>query len=398
MSKPSAVGSSRPKSTSDVTAVLTTKDRLATWQHSVAVKHWRFALSGLVTAIAAGAVGLNIGLVSLWERQTQSLYFELRGPVTAPENVVILAIDEDSLSQGQYYSEDPERYESLQLIESWPWQRQAYAKAITRLMESGARAVAIDVTFPSPSYYGDEDDDALAEVIEKYGDRIVLAADYSSQEIAQGSLSRPSLPLAKFRDAGAQVGLINFHKEHNQQIHRLGQAYIRDQIENEAHLWDAAATVKDVPEPPLLSFAQATLNAADTTYNTSPKENIFFYGPHKTFKHIPFWHVLDDDPWKNKLEGSDLFQDKMVLIGTTAAVHRDFHASPFSDSRLYPTPMSGVEILANTVATLENDLSPQQLVKSPLLNALIILAMGLTVAGLMNRTQKPLIRALVCLR
>ncbi|MEL6816104.1 MAG: protein kinase, partial [Cyanobacteria bacterium J06598_3] len=144
-----------------------------------------------------------------------------------------------------------------------------------------------------------------------------------------------------------------------------------------------------------MSFAQATLTAARVDYNSEPKENIFFHGPKGTFEQQPFWYVLDDDPWRNQMGSGKFFEDKIVIIGTTAAVHQDFHKAPFSRSLLYPYPMAGVEVLANTVATLKEDLSPTSLIQRPALNALLVLALGLGVSGLMNITNKPLNRSLV---
>lgn len=394
---PKKAKSSDSLSVNDVTATLTTKDRLMSLRQNVVAKHWRLALSSACIAIAASAVGLNLGIVNLWERQTQSLFFELRAPVTPPDDVVILAIDEDSLSQGQYYSEDPDKYASLQPIESWPWRRQAYATAIDRLMKAGAKAVAIDVVFPSPSAYGQADDEAFASVLERYGEQVVLAAMYDTVMLPQGALYQPTFPLIQFQEAGAQIGVINFQEEPNrQQIHRLGQEFLRELAEREAEIAGASAAILDDSEDaPLLSFAQATLKAAGKSYDEAAQENIFFYGPDKTFTHVPFWHVLDDDPWQNQLGSGEFFKGKTVIIGSTAKVHQDSHPAPFSKSLLYPQSMAGVEILANTIATLSQDVSPTRLIKRPAANALLVLALGLTVAALMSRTQKPLWRALI---
>ncbi len=396
MSKFPLPGESGSKSTDAVTATLTAKDRVTAWQKNFLAKHWRLSLSGACAAIAATAVGLNLGIVNLWERQTQSLYFELRGEVAPPRDIVILAIDEDSLSQGQYYLEDPKRYKSLQPIETWPWQREAYARVITRLMEAGAAAVAIDVTFPSVSTYGEADDRALTEVLKRYGDHVVLAGKYDIISLNQGGLGlyQASLPLNQFQDAGAQIGIINFPRELNQKIHRLGEEFLRGVARDEAAFLGASATVSDEANSPLLSFAEATLKAANKSYDSKPRENIFFYGPSGTFQQVPFWYVLDDDPWQNKLEEGRFFEGKTVIIGTTASVHQDFHDAPFAKSMRYPQRMPGVEILANTIATLEHDLSPTRAIKSPALNALIVLVLGLSVAGLMNHTQRPLMRML----
>lgn len=392
MSKPAQLRSTYPPSANEATAALNAKDRLMAWPHQAISKHWRFTLSAACTAIAAGAVGLNLGIVNLWERQIQGLFFELRGPVDPPADIVILAIDQDSLSQGQYYSEDPARYAALQPIESWPWQRQAYAQVITRLMDAGAKAVALDVLFTGPSTYGQADDDAFTDVLKRYGDRIVLAANYDNIDIRQGNLYQPFLPLSQFRDAGAEVGTINFRKENNGQIHRLGQEFLAElEITDPDVFQDWAEAGESRP----LSFAQATLQAARESYPTDRQENIFFYGPGGTFEQTPFWYVLDDDPWRNQLGSGSFFEGKIVIIGTTAAVHQDFHKTPFSESLLYPQPMAGVEVLANTVATLKQDRSPVRLIRQPALNALVVLALGLTVAALMNRTQRPLRRVLI---
>ncbi|MFK8182095.1 MAG: CHASE2 domain-containing protein [Phormidesmis sp.] len=405
--------SAKAQSIEDVTATLTTKDRLTFWQQSVVTKHWRIALSGALTAIAAAGVGLNVGLVNLFERQVQSLFFELRGPVDAPENIVILAIDEDSLSQGKYYSEDPARYESLRTIESWPWQRTAYAKVIERLMEAGAATVAIDVVFPQASQYGEADDAALTQVIERYGGRVVLAGKYEDVILPQGAYRISTMPLPQFEDAGAQIGIINFLKEPNQQIHRLGQEFVRS-IEaadaellsassasdssanpNQSNPSSASATILEEQTLTELSFAQAALKASGRSLNEMPQENIFFYGPADTFQKLPFWKVLDNDPWEKELDNGRFFEGKTVIIGGTASQLQDFHRAPFSESTLYPRSMPGVEILANAIATLQNNRAPKRLIKQPAANALLVLALGLIVAGAMSRTQKPLNRLLV---
>ncbi|MGB3787618.1 MAG: serine/threonine-protein kinase [Phormidesmis sp.] len=384
------------------------QDRLAAWPRQFAKKHWQLAASAMFSVIAAGAVGLNLGIVDLWERQTQSLFFELRGPVDPPKDIVILAIDKESLSQGQHYRDDPKQYGELKSIEAWPWRRDAYAQAISRLMEAGADSVSLDVLFTAPSAYGPADDDAFTEVLARYGDRIVLAADYTETYLDQGTISDAALPLQQFQDAGIQLGSINFRMELNEQIHQLGQAFLATLSDEEKAFSEVSSATfddfseSDFSEPPPLSFAQATLSAArrfhskaQAAQQAGQQENIFFYGPSGTFEQVPFWYVLDTDLWRGYLRSGNFFKGKMVIIGTTATERHDFHQSPFSGSLLYPNEMAGVEILANTVATLDQALSPTRLVKSPTANALAVLALGLGVAVLLHRTNRHSQRALV---
>ena len=148
----------------------------------------RHLLTGFWAIAAATATGLDLGLAQLWERQAQTAFFELRGPVSPPENLVILAIDEESLSQGQHYLETSAESATLEPIKAWPWQRRAYAIVIEKLMAAGARSIALDIIFSTPSIYGDWDDQALAEVLQRYGDRVVLAAKYEDVVDIYGSV------------------------------------------------------------------------------------------------------------------------------------------------------------------------------------------------------------------
>ena len=377
----------------DITATLTTKDRFTTWQQSATSRHWRFAISVACAGIAASAVGLSLGIVDLWDRQVQTAFFQIRGPLEAPSDIVILAIDDESLNQGPLYTQNPDRYADLRPLQSWPWRREAYATVIDRLMGAGAKAVAIDITFPTPSTYGASDDEAFAQALRRHGDRVVLAANYPKVARQYGDLFQPSLPLLKFREAGVQVGIINYLLEPDQKIHRLGQVFLSDIAKEKADILGTAATTPD--ETPLRSFAQAALQAAKADYPQTPRENIFFYGPKGTFDQIPFWQAIDNDSWREQLGSGTFFKNKIVIIGTTVLTHHDTHGSPFSETLTYPDAMPGVEILANSIATLEADLSPRQLIEQPYINALIVLALGLAVAGGMNKTDKPQYRLLI---
>ncbi|HEY9890047.1 MAG TPA: CHASE2 domain-containing protein, partial [Candidatus Obscuribacterales bacterium] len=316
---------------------------------------WRFPWQALLTggclAVAAIATGIQSPFLEQWERQAQTLFFELRGPRAAPADIVILAIDDESLAQAEHYRGDPEKYADLAAIEQWPWQRQAYAIAIERLMAAGAKAVSLDIVLSTESAYGDSDDARLVSVLEEYGDRLTLAMKYEDSQLRQGTLLKPTLPLPQFQATGIHLGNINFPLEADGRIHRQGHTYIDRVAASQAALdaqsdtatnWDAT-----------LSFAEATLQAAQVQIPPSQGDHIHFLGPTQTFEHIPFWYVLDPDLWQNYLQSGAVFKDKIVLVGSTASLHQDFHNAPFSRGVAYPQPLAGVEILANDIATLQ---------------------------------------------
>jgi CHASE2 domain-containing sensor protein len=392
-------------SPSVATATLTYQDkRRQYWPRKFLSRYWRQGLSVTCVGIASLITALNIGAVHLLERQVQTLAWELRGPVTAPDDIVILAIDEESLSQGQHYLDQPDRYADLAEISTWPWRRSAYATVIQRLLDSGARAVALDIVFSTPSTYGPVDDAALAQVLAQRGSQVVLAAQYGDINIRQGVLLQPTLPLWQFQKTPVRIGAINFIVEPDGKIHRLSREFLSLLSAQQSPLpVSTPASMsfegEDGEALPLVSFAEATLAAAQVDYTATTGDHIFFYGPAQTFTHIPFWYVLDDDPWYSQLQSGAIFKNKIVLIGSTATLHQDFHAAPFSKSVLYPSPLSGVEILANTVATLRAQRAPRALSTVAWHNALLVVFLGVVVAYGMHRIspRRPVRRLLLVL-
>lgn len=335
---------------------------------------WQTLLAGGCLSVVAVLTALNSPFLERWERQLQTLFFEVRGPQVAPADIVILAIDEESLSQVEHYRSDPDKYADLAPIQQWPWQREAYAIAIERLMQAGAKAVSVDLILSTDSAYGPADDERLTKVLEQYGDRVTLAMKYGDNQIRQGALLQPTLPLDRFRQGGVQLGNINFPLEADGRIHRQGHTYF-DTLATSALATHTAGS--DAPQwQEERSFAEATLQAAQITPAADRGNGIQFLGPVRTFEHVPFWYVLDADPWENYLQSGAFFEDKIVLIGSTASVHQDFHDVPFAQSVGYPLPMPGVEILANDIATLQAGTATRPLFLQPLGRAGFLLVIG----------------------
>jgi CHASE2 domain-containing sensor protein len=284
-----------------------------------------------------------------WEYRVQSILFEVRGPIAPPDNIVILAIDDDSLGQGANYRADPKTFAQLEPIQTWPWHRQAYAKAIERLMEAGAKAVALDVLFTTPSAYGEADDRALQKTLARYGDRVVLASKYANTENLQGRLLQYVEPIPGLIGDRQTTGFINLPIEADGQIHHSGQGFLRKLLQET----DAAQLFAAQPPP---SFAMATLKAAQGSTAEAiaePSRYIMFHGPDQTFPRIPFWNVLDTNSWQTSLANGEVFRDKIVLIGSTAPSQQDQQPAPFSNGWRYPSPLYGVEVQANVLATLQ---------------------------------------------
>jgi CHASE2 domain-containing sensor protein len=326
----------------------------------------QMSLLGFFSLSAGLLAGNPPAWLESWEYRAQSILFEVRGPIEPPDNIVILAIDDDSLRQGANYKADPKTFAQLEPIQTWPWHRQAYANAIERLMEAGAKAVAVDVLFTTPSAYGEADDRALQKTLAHYGDRVVLASQYANTENLQGHLLQYIEPIPSLLSDRQATGFINLPIETDGQIHHSGQGFVRKLLQET----DGAQLF---PAQPPLSFAMATLGAAKgstTKAIAEPSRYIMFHGPDQTFPRIPFWNVLDTNSWQTSLANGEVFRDKIVLIGSTAPSQQDQQPAPFGNGWRYPSPLYGVEVQANVLATLQTAGGLQDLLPALWLNGL----------------------------
>ncbi|NJR49295.1 MAG: CHASE2 domain-containing protein [Leptolyngbyaceae cyanobacterium CSU_1_3] len=242
-------------------------------------RHTGHLLAGVWAIVAATVTASALPSVQSAERNAQSLLFWVRGVVPPPSQVVILAIEEESLSH----------------LSSWPLRRATYAQAIEQVMRAGAKSVAVDVIWDLPSSYGStdqasldcsanrevsEDDRQLAEVLQRYDGRITLAAKFNIEEVRkQGAQSNIAQPYCPFRTAKAAIGTTNFSLEPNQQIHRLGQQFLRALPPQEAEI---------IQNADLSSFAEVTLQAANQPYPPPQGAGIFSMEMAARLRQFPF--------------------------------------------------------------------------------------------------------------
>ncbi len=323
-------------------------------------------LGGVGALLGALLTTSGVDFTELMENQAQTLFFQIRRPITPPQDIVIVAIDDPSISVSQqYYRTDPQKYAELEPLQAWPFKRAAYAKVIEKLMQAGARSVAVDVVFDTPSSYGAEDDRQFQEVLQRYGSKITLAALYETFNTHQGSFTQLTLPHEKFRAAAVSIGSVNFPLELNGKIHRLAGEFPKLLAANENYV-----NAEQIPD-----FDQAALRAAQVNYPFPSGDRIYYYGSAGSFQTIPFWYILDSESWNNYLQQGKIFEDKIVLIGATAQLGNDYHPVPISANLLHSGQMSGVEIHAHAIATLMADKSITQVIESRLLRGLFVLVL-----------------------
>ncbi len=280
----------------------------------------------LVLLILVGLFSLTYPVEEL-SRRLQDEYFRLRGTQSTSSNVVLVLIDDASLSQ----------------YGRWPWPRPLLARLIRAASAQRPRVIGVDIILSEPSQAKNEDQE-LADVVRTAGN-VVLATKISSAP--KGEMWVEPLPL--FADGAAGVG-------HVQAV--LGPDGICRSV-------PAAEMTTTGPRPAFaLEVARVAQGhsligvpgkeAADTR---SPSPGIAaaevlaprfllvdFRGqvlPEKSSS--PFASVSAADLLQG--QDGDQLRNKTVLIGFAAAGISDRFPTPVSDRLLMP----GVEINANVV-------------------------------------------------
>lgn len=255
-------------------------------------------------------------------------------PKHAPEDVVIVAIDE----------------KSLDALGKWPWSRETHAHLLNQLSNSQSLAIGLDVLFSEPDAQYPTDDLQLAEAIKLAGNVVlptVIGAPYEGARIVQ----EDSLPLLVAN--AADTGRVNVPLD-------------VDGIARSIYLWEGVAkpnsTSQAIEAVPHLS--QSILRVAGllpSQYDQSPptikqaragqtllrldQKKIQFYGKPGAFKHVSYIDV-----WSGSVP-TEYFDQKIVLVGATAVGMGDVLATPMSG---FSKPMAGVEFNANVIQTIRN--------------------------------------------
>jgi CHASE2 domain-containing sensor protein len=263
-----------------------------------------------------------------------------------PADLVIVAIDENSLSQ----------------LGRWPWSRRLHAALIDRLAADGARVIGLDLVIAEPDTADQPADAALTESIQRAGN-VVLPVLLENSRV-NGQLLE-TLPLPQMLEHAAALGRVHVELD-------------ADGIARGIYLWEGVGT------PRWPHFAQAVLSAAGQLpagFARTPPEvdgampfalvrrahrRIRFLGPPGHVSTLSYAQVLTGEfP-----PGS--FRDKLVLVGATAAGMGDLLPTPVSGLR---QPMSGVEVHANAIESMRRDSLVEEVAPGYALGVSIVLTL-----------------------
>ena len=311
------------------------------WPREIGRKH----LAGILAGVAV-VVLVQFGLLDNLEYWAFDQLFEWRGTREPKLPVVIVTIDESSMSE---------------LNEQWPFPRAMHGQLLTKIAEGRPRAIGVDIIFDTPSSRGPVDDEALGAAVARAGN-VVLAAALS--EDIQPFYKRTTLnaPIPVVRRGAAGIATITMPADADSQIRRV-------------ELWTSLEGERLVPLDAQLHALLARAGVRVAPLPDVPSVLINFRGGPRTYPWVSYYRVVRGEIPR------EYWKDKVVLVGPTSAVFHDLFTTAFARGG----DMPGIEVHANALETLVHA-NPIRQVPRPLSTALAVVA-GLAGCALVVRLR-----------
>ncbi|MCF6281163.1 MAG: CHASE2 domain-containing protein [Candidatus Polarisedimenticolaceae bacterium] len=295
-------------------------------------------------------VGLSLLLISQgWLWRWDGLLYDAqlqRWSRPAADDVIIIAIDEASLSQ----------------FGRWPWPRRLHAQLLERLNNEHPRAIAFDIIFSEADHQDPAGDLTFANEIKKSGN-VVLPILMERQH--QGGPLIETLPLPMLADVAAALGHVHVELDPDGIVRSL---YLREGLGEPywPHLTLALLSLTGEMQSEFSVPESTALAGGPYVWHRAYPLLIPFAGPPGHFQQISYAQVMQGAYEKGR------FRDKYILIGITAAGLGDALPTPVSG---FSHAMAGVEINANILHALRQEIHIRPLATSwqLLLTAIIAL-------------------------
>ncbi len=314
------------------------------------------------------------------------LHFRIRQilkPLNPPKEILIVAIDEKSLSE----------------YGRWPWSRLLQAELIQEVLEGRPEAVGLDILYPEPE--SPEADRRLAKVLARGKEKIVLALGFDvtggrryegevDGRILDDAINRISA-YSRVRAPEAWRALIP--PDPIGKVATFGHVYSlpdRDGVRRREYLYigyggeyfpsfalKMAAVIRG-RDIKIIGDEGASLGKKIIPADRFGRMLINYYGREGTFRYISAADLLSGRT------GSRTFRNSYVLIGTSAIATYDLVITPLSAN------MPGVE---KNATVLGNILRGEYLSQAPRFLILLLLLCSLTAGWVIRRL--PAIRGIL---
>jgi adenylate cyclase len=264
----------------------------------------------LLAVVAVVSTGLALGGYAARSLRSLDLSsvnqrFSVRGAQKPPSNVVVVAIDDQSIAT---------------LNKQWPFPRVMQARLLDRIGAGKPKAVAFDVAFSDPSQLGQKDDVALLNALgnDNINGHIVLSFQETDANGDVRLIGQAQTQKA-LRQAGVLPGATLFPFDPGGYIRRMDYS------------------INKLTTFPVVTAQLAT---GKRVRPFSGSKWIDYVGPAGTFHTVKF-----EDVYSGKVSPG-FFKNKIVVIGPTAADLHDIHPASTDPQ------MSGAEVEANAIDTV----------------------------------------------
>lgn len=266
-------------------------------------------------------------LLDRLEHPLLDLRFLLAGPRPAPESVVVVALDDETIREAGAY----------------PLPRGVLARLVRAIAERRPRAIGLDVLLLDSTQ--EEADAALEAALAQARPVLAGAAVFargSAEPYGEGAAGLPVAervlrPLDRFR-AGTGLGHVNLAADRNGTPRHLPLLIADGSGLLPAFSLRVAAAATGAE--PVLGAGSLGLGSAVSRLDLGYSLPLRFYGPRGSLRTLGAAALLRGE------SGADLLRDRIVVIGAAAFGVTDTFATP------YDPVLPGIEVLATGLAHL----------------------------------------------
>ena len=349
----------------------------------------------IVILLTALCLGLGAGLELLRPAVYVQTEYRLRDLIarsgrTTPPNpdLVFLAIDSGSLTLDEELdlkgllsssSSDPDSRRALEIMtKGWPWHREVYALILERLVDSGAKVIAIDCLFPVAA----SGDDAFRAALDRFRSQVVIGSNFVTPPDVARSFKIPSsyeqpteTLISKTGILDDRVGFTNFFAGENKIVRQAQYrvAFREGGSSTQTYFSLSAQAASKAGHPELVPSDLA-------------ERSIRFTGPPRAgFRPHSVFEIFVPEYWEHNYQSGEALRNKIVVVGAEGKWQKDELATPFG-------PMPGAELHLNALNALLHGEFLTEL--SPLARLGVIILLALLGAALSFSVRSPWLRLL----
>lgn len=284
--------------------------------------------------------------------------FDLRQNIIAGykkpnKDIVIIAVDDESY---EYVMNN---------YGSWPISRKLWADVIENIEKVNPDRIIFDLLFVKPSLNDKEGDAALIKAVrennnvylsmnfdytnpqvrtpENLDDKFKINIDIEDKNLLNNdflTFTNVRTVMKELSQVTSKIGSINVNRDNDGIIRNFTPVY---NYKNDFYPNLSLLAALDLLNKNKLKYEKSSLIIDDNhqiPLDATKRTILNWYGPSKTYLHIPFWRTVKAIKDGNLNYLQDNFQNKIIYIGTTATSLSDIKSVPVESN------LSGVELNA----------------------------------------------------